>query len=33
MCAAPGGNIDPLYVEPKVVSSTHKLKSVGSWQF
>lgn len=32
MCAGSNGNIDPMYVEPKVISSTHKLKSVGSWQ-
>ena len=32
MCAAPGGKIEPIYVEPRVIVSQRKLKSVGSWQ-
>ena len=31
MCAGKNGSIDPLYVEPHVIVSPHKLKSVGDW--
>lgn len=32
MCAGPKGTIDPMYVEPHVIVSPHKLKAVGDWQ-
>ena len=32
MCAGPGGAIDPVYVEPRVVVSPHKLRAIGDWQ-
>jgi hypothetical protein len=32
MCAGPKGEIDPLYVEPRVVVSTHKLRASGDWE-
>ncbi len=32
MCAGDKGQIDPVYVEPRVVVSPHKLKSIGDWQ-
>lgn len=32
MCAGPKGEIDPMYIEPRVVVSTHKLHAIGSWQ-
>jgi hypothetical protein len=31
MCVAPGGKIDPIYVESRTVVSTRRLKSAGSW--
>lgn len=31
MCAGPKGTIDPIYIEPHVVVSPHKLKSAGDW--
>jgi hypothetical protein len=32
MCAAPGGKIDPVYVEPRVITSPHRLRAKGDWQ-
>lgn len=32
MCATPKGGIDPVYVEPRVIVSPHKLHSSGDWQ-
>jgi hypothetical protein len=32
MCAGPKGAIDPVYVEPRVVVSPHKLHATGDWQ-
>ncbi len=32
MCAATGGKIDPVYVEPRVIVSSHRLHSSGEWQ-
>ena len=32
MCAGPKGEIDPVYVEPRVVVSPFKLHAAGSWQ-
>jgi hypothetical protein len=31
MCAKSDGQIDPVYVEPRVVVSPHKLRSSGEW--
>ncbi len=31
MCAGKNGSIDPMYVEPHVIVSVHKLKAVGDW--
>lgn len=31
MCAGEKGAVDPIYVEPRVVVSPHKLKSAGEW--
>lgn len=32
MCATRSGQIDPVYVEPRVVVSPHKLHATGDWQ-
>lgn len=32
MCAGAKGALDPVYVEPRVIVSTHKLHTTGDWQ-
>lgn len=32
MCAGDKGSIDPIYLEPRVIVSPHKLKASGDWQ-
>lgn len=32
MCAGAKGAIDPIYVEPRVIVSTHKMHAFGDWQ-